>query len=138
MLCNVFVSAGKYETQCQLCRIVTVIDCFRVFILKIFGGFIDIFILLQTQTVQFNWSGWLRGPAGGCICLPPQYFSSGWHSCLQWDVWVPSAGWSNWGCGNFPLISACGPLGWLLFRPIVLDQNTSNLRIHLKHFLFLY
>lgn len=90
MLCNVFVSAGKCETQCQLCRIVTVIDCFRVFILKIFGGFIDIFILLQTQTVQFNWSGWLRGPAGGCICLPPQYFSSGWHSCLQWDVWVPS------------------------------------------------
>lgn len=86
--------------------VLIVIDCFRVLILKTFDGFIDVFILLQAQTVQFNWTGWWGGPAGGVyLSASPVLF--------RWLTFLPAtgclgaqlgAGWSNWGCGNFPLI----------------------------------
>lgn len=86
--------------------VVIIIDCFRVLILKTFDGFIDVFILLQAQTVQsLTGQGGGEGLQGGVfVCLPCTF---------RWLTFLPAtgclgaqlgAGWSNWGCGNFPLI----------------------------------
>lgn len=52
--------------------VVIVNDCFRVLILKTFDGFIDVFILLQEQTVQsLTGQGGGEGLQGGVfVCLP--------------------------------------------------------------------